>query len=51
LAEATFPGYTYVIVAVHQGRADELTAWRLAADRSRFEPEAIELEAESVNQP
>lgn len=43
LAEATFPGYTYVIVAVQDGTADELTAWALAPDRSRFEDEAIVL--------
>lgn len=41
LAEATFPGYTYVIVSVQQGRAADLTAWSLAPDRSRFESEAI----------
>jgi proteasome lid subunit RPN8/RPN11 len=41
LAEATFPGYTYVIVAVREGRAEELTAWALAPDRSRFEPEPV----------
>jgi proteasome lid subunit RPN8/RPN11 len=41
LAEATFPGYTYVIVSVQQGRAAELTAWSLALDRSRFENEPV----------
>jgi len=49
LAEATFPGYTYVIVAVHQGRAGELTAWHLSPDRTRFEPEAIEIELETTS--
>ena len=44
LAEATFPGYTYVIVAVEGGRAAELTAWSLAPDRSRFTPEDVRLE-------
>ncbi len=48
LAEATFPGYTYVIVSVQQGQAKELTAWRLAIDRSRFEPETIELETQTA---
>ena len=41
LQEATFPGYTYVIVAVQDGKAGELTAWHLTSDRSRFEKEAI----------
>jgi proteasome lid subunit RPN8/RPN11 len=41
LAEATFPGYTYVIVSVQDGTAEELTAWTLASDRSRFEEEAV----------
>lgn len=41
LAEATFPGYTYVIVSVHGGAPEELTAWSLAPDRSRFEREEI----------
>lgn len=41
LAEATFPGYTYAIVAVHDGSAADLTAWTLAPDRSRFEREKI----------
>lgn len=36
LAEATFPRFSYVIVSVKAGRADELTAWTLAEDRSRF---------------
>jgi proteasome lid subunit RPN8/RPN11 len=40
-AQATFPGYTYVIVAVVSGRATDLTAWTLAADRSRFVTEAV----------
>lgn len=44
LAEATFPGYTYVIVSVQDRTADMLTAWTLAPDRSRFDEEAIVLE-------
>lgn len=48
LAEATFPGYTYVIVRVQQGAADELTAWALAPDRSRFDPEPITLDTETT---
>jgi proteasome lid subunit RPN8/RPN11 len=44
LAEATFPGFTYVIVSVQHGEADDLTAWQLAPDRSRFDPEPIHVE-------
>jgi len=42
LAEATFPGYTYLIVSIRNGQPAELTAWSLAPDRSRFEPESID---------
>jgi len=41
LAEATFPGYTYVIVSIRTGEDTDLTAWSLAPDRARFEPEDI----------
>lgn len=41
LAEATLPGYSYVIVSVLGGSASDVTAWVLAADRSRFERESI----------
>lgn len=41
LAEATFLGYTYVIVSIRNGEPAELTAWALAPDRSRFEAEPI----------
>ena len=41
LDEATFPGFTYVIVAVHDGTPDALTAWSLAPDRSEFHREDI----------
>ena len=36
LEEATFPGYAYLIVSVHQGEPVDLTAWTLADDRSTF---------------
>ena len=42
LAEATFPGYTYVIVSIRDGQPADLTAWALAPDRSRFDAEAID---------
>jgi len=41
LEKATFPGYTYVIVAVAMGIPKDLTAWTLASDRSQFRREAI----------
>lgn len=41
LKQATFPGYTYVIVSVRDGQAADLTAWTLSPDRSRFLPEQI----------
>lgn len=44
LEQATFPGYTYVIVAVDDGTPTDLTAWTLSPDRSRFEREDISLE-------
>lgn len=40
--EHAWPYYSYLIVSVAEGRAGEARAWRLAPDRSRFEPEAIE---------
>ena len=43
LAEATFPGYTYVIISVNDGAPEELTAWSLATDRSQFNHEDITL--------
>lgn len=51
LAEATFPGYSYVIVSVHAGTAKEVTAWRLAADRSCFAPETITITPTPVPEP
>lgn len=43
LDEATFPGYTYVIVSVHDGSPKELTAWSLAPDRSQFNRDEISI--------
>ncbi len=43
LAEATFPGYTYAIVSVRDHRPEQITAWSLWPDRSRFESEPIEI--------
>lgn len=47
LDQATFPGYTYVIVSVYEGTPQDLTAWQLIRDRSRFNGEPIHTEAES----
>jgi proteasome lid subunit RPN8/RPN11 len=41
LARETFPGYSYVIVAVHGAKAVDLTSWVLRDDGSRFDPETI----------
>ena len=48
LEEATFPGFTYVIVAVHDGTPETLTAWTLAPDRSEFHREEISTRAPEV---
>lgn len=41
LEEATFPGFTYVIVSVRDGVPTETAAWSLATDRSQFHREEI----------
>lgn len=41
LEEATFPGFSYVIVSVRDGTPDAVTAWMLAPDRSQFNREEI----------
>ena len=41
--EHAWPYYSYLIVSVLEGHIDEITSWRLADDRSRFEPESLEL--------
>lgn len=51
LAEATFPGYTYAIVSVFDHRPQEVTAWSLSPDRSRFETEPIEITTEALVTP
>ena len=48
LEEATFPGYTYVIVSVHDGTPNEVTAWTLAPDRSEFQHEKITTRAPEI---
>jgi proteasome lid subunit RPN8/RPN11 len=39
--ENAWPELIYVIVSVNQGKAGEMTAWKLADDRSKFLPEEI----------
>ena len=39
--EHAWPYYTYLIVSVARGEAVETSAWRLAPDRTRFEPEPL----------
>ena len=41
--EHAWPYYSYVITKVSGGRIAETRSWRLAEDRSRFEPETLEL--------
>ncbi|MDR0882699.1 MAG: M67 family metallopeptidase [Candidatus Adiutrix sp.] len=36
------PFYSYVIVTVDQGRAGQITSWRLAPDSYKFDPETLE---------
>jgi len=36
-----WPWYSYIIVSVHQGVAQEMTSWRLSDDRGEFAPEAV----------
>ena len=40
--EHAWPYYSYLIVSVERGRVADARSWRLAADRSRFEPESLE---------
>jgi proteasome lid subunit RPN8/RPN11 len=36
-----WPVYSYIIVSVREGRAQELLSYELRADRSRFDPEDL----------
>lgn len=44
LAWASWPGYSYLITQVVNGRAALSRSWQLAADRSSFVEEALEIE-------
>jgi proteasome lid subunit RPN8/RPN11 len=39
--EHAWPWYSYVIVSVNGGAAEEMTSWRLNDDRAEFSREAI----------
>ncbi len=43
LDHAAWPGYSYVIVSIRQGKAGEANSFELAEDRSRFLDEEIEI--------
>ena len=43
--EHAWPFYSYVIVSVEKGVVADTRSWRLAEDRSAFEPESLELAA------
>ncbi len=43
LAEATFPGYAYVIVSVDRGEPGDVRSWSLKDDRSGFEEQPVEI--------
>jgi proteasome lid subunit RPN8/RPN11 len=36
-----WPFFSYIIVAVRSGQADDMTSWRLREDRSTFDPEEL----------
>ncbi len=38
-----WPWYSYIIVSVERGEAKDLTFWVLAADRSEFKPEQVQV--------
>ncbi len=39
--EHAWPWYSYLITAVHEGRAVKTAAWRLSDDRAAFTPEEL----------
>lgn len=41
LAREIFPGYSYIIVAIHSGKAVDLTSWVLRDDESQFDAEEV----------
>jgi proteasome lid subunit RPN8/RPN11 len=45
--EHAWPTYSYIVIAVEQGRAADLRSWEMESDRSRFNKEEIASEARS----
>jgi proteasome lid subunit RPN8/RPN11 len=45
--EHAWPTYSYIVIAVEQGRAADLRSWEMESDRSRFNKEEIASEAQS----
>lgn len=43
--EHAWPWYSYIIVSVAAGAAEEIASWRLEDDRSGYQTEAIEIAA------
>jgi proteasome lid subunit RPN8/RPN11 len=41
--EHAWPWYSYVILSVERGEPKDLTSWILTDDRSRFDPEGLEI--------
>lgn len=39
--EHAWPTWSYIIVSVREGRAEDLRSWEMAADRSHFDEEEI----------
>jgi proteasome lid subunit RPN8/RPN11 len=48
--EQAWPYYSYLIVSLERGRVAEMRSWRLAEDRSRFDPEELQLVADGGSQ-
>lgn len=43
LEHATWPGYSFAIVSIEEGQAKVVNSFELAHDRSKFNPEAIDI--------
>jgi proteasome lid subunit RPN8/RPN11 len=48
LAEATFPGYAYVIVSVTRGVPGTIRSWSLRDDRTGFDEQSTEIIADKL---
>ena len=45
--EHAWPGFSYIIIAVHAGRAVSFRSWQLSKDRSHFNEEYITIKKEA----